>query len=74
MTTDSWRVAITNADVRSAKLDWQAARDGDASADKVALLFGDLQPVVHAQAQQIADEFRAERALSRAMVEPAAEG
>ena len=74
MPSDSWRVAISNADVRSAKLDWLAARDGTASAEKVALLFVDLQQVMQAQAQQIAEEFRAENALSRAMVEPSAEG
>jgi hypothetical protein len=56
--TDEFRVDITDADVRTAKRAWLAARDGDASSDRVQRLLDEYEQLVKAQAQQIADDFR----------------
>jgi uncharacterized protein YecT (DUF1311 family) len=65
MTEDPWRIEVTDADIRAAKRAWIAARDGDATDARVDRLYDDLRRLVHAQAQQIAAEFRA-RAGARA--------
>ncbi|MGV8976894.1 MAG: hypothetical protein ACOH17_02510 [Cellulomonas sp.] len=55
---DALRVEITDADVRAAKMDWLAARDGvdpDRDADGALWYYKRL---ISTQAQQIADEVR----------------
>lgn len=69
MFSETWRLVVTDADVRAAKVVWLAARDGGSSAERVEMLFGDLQRVIHAQAQQMAEDFRAERALGPAIAD-----
>lgn len=59
------RVDITDADIRYARRLWRDALDDDtvpvATVDR---LHEDLRWLVHGQAQQIADDFRARRAAS----------
>jgi hypothetical protein len=59
---DPWVVRVTDADIRSAKADWQRARDAGADPARVQALHDDLRRLVGAQAQQIADEFRRRQA------------
>ncbi|GAA2719734.1 hypothetical protein [Cellulomonas aerilata] len=61
MADDELRVEITDADIRTAKRAWLAARDGGAPEDRVQRLFDGYERLVNAQAQQIADDFRRRR-------------
>jgi len=56
---DELRVDVTDDDVHMARRLWLAARDGGAADDRVLALFDDLRALISAQAQQIAEEFRA---------------
>lgn len=56
---ENLRVDVTDQDISAARNLWVAARDGDADDVRVALLFQDLFRLISAQAQQIADDFRA---------------
>ncbi|BDO41303.1 hypothetical protein [Cellulomonas sp. NTE-D12] len=56
---ENLRVDVTDQDISTARSLWVAARDGDADDARVALLFQDLFRLISAQAQQIADDFRA---------------
>lgn len=62
MSAEDWRVIVTDADIRAVKREWVAARDGDATDARVDRLYDDLRMLIHAQAQQIADEVRARTA------------
>lgn len=64
MESENWRIDVTDNDIRIAKRAWIAARDGDASEPVVDRLHEDLRMLVSAQAQQIADDFRARRAVA----------
>lgn len=59
MNSATWRIDVTDADIRLAKRAWIAARDGDAPTTRTDQLYDDLRMLVHTQAQQIADDFRA---------------
>lgn len=59
-TTSTWH--ITDAEIRVAKRDWLRARDGGAPAEDVATRFEYFRILIGAQAQQIAEEFRAQHA------------
>lgn len=65
------RIDVTDDDIRFARRLWLAALDDPTvSEDRTARLHDDLRRLIHAQAQQIADEFRAaQRAVHRAAVE-----
>ena len=54
-------VSVSNAEIRTAKLDWITARDGDTPEDQVDMLFEYFRMLVSMQAQEIAEEFRAQR-------------
>ncbi len=56
--TDDSRIEITDADIRTAKRAWLAARDGNASSERVERLFDEYERLIKAQAQQIANDFR----------------
>ena len=56
-------VHVTDADVHAARDAWRRASDVDASSERIAALYESYRQVIHAQAQQIADEFRAARAV-----------
>ena len=60
-TPDAWVWTVSDAEVRVAKRDWLRARDDDAPAEDVAFAFEYFRMLIGAQAQQIADEFRAQR-------------
>jgi len=53
------RIEVTNEDIRAAKTAWLAARDSDKSDARVEQLLVGYERLIHCQAQQIADEFRA---------------
>jgi len=53
------RIEVTNDDIRAAKCAWLAARDGDDPEVRVEQLSRGYEQLVRAQAQQIAEEFRA---------------
>jgi hypothetical protein len=55
--TSAW--AVTDAEIRLAKRDWLRARDDGAPAEDVAFAFEYFRLLIGAQAQQIAEEFRA---------------
>lgn len=57
------RVDVTDADIAYARRLWRAALADDqaSSTDRVTRLYEDLRRLVHAQAQQMAEEFRASR-------------
>ncbi len=61
------RVDVTDEDVRVARRLWLAALDDPrAAAERTARLHDDLRLLIHAQAQQIAEDFRdAHRAARR---------
>lgn len=62
MNGQDWRVDITDEEIRVARRLWLAAGDDDSiPVAYVARLHDDLRRLIHAQAQQIADEFRAAR-------------
>lgn len=56
-------VHVTDADVRAARDAWRRASDADPVSERTAALYESYRQVVHAQAQQIADEFRAAHAV-----------
>jgi hypothetical protein len=56
--TSAW--TVSDAEIRVAKRDWLRARDTDAPADDVAMAFEYFRLLIGAQAQQIAEEFRAQ--------------
>ena len=56
------RVEVTNADVAAAKRAWQRAVDSGESEVRQRVLYDSLRRVINAQAQQMADDFRARRA------------
>ena len=53
------RVVITNADIAAAKRDWQLARHRGDLPDRIDGAYDTYRRLISAQAQQIADEFRA---------------
>jgi hypothetical protein len=57
----TWAWKVTDAEIRAAKRDWLRARDDDAPAQDVAMAFEYFRILIGAQAQQIAEEFRAQR-------------
>ncbi|BDO43540.1 MAG: hypothetical protein BGO38_00745 [Cellulomonas sp. 73-145] len=65
-TTADWQLYISDAEIRVAKYEWLAARDGDdeVPAERVAILFEYYRALISLQAQQIADEFRAKRRIA----------
>ena len=68
MDENDLQVEITDDDIRIARRLWLAALD-DASVpeDRTRTLHDDLRRLIHTQAQQIAEEFRAaQRAVRRA--------
>ena len=59
---DHFRVDVTDQDIAVARHLWIIARDdGDTPDGRVATLFHDLCMLMSAQAQQMADDFRATR-------------
>ncbi len=65
MEPEEWRIAVTDADIRAAKREWVAARDGAATDAEVARRYEVLRLLVHAQAQQLADDVRARAGRAR---------
>ena len=65
------RVDVTDGDIRIARRLWLAALDDpDVSTERTTRLHDDLRQLIHAQAQQIAEEFRAaQRAAHRAVAD-----
>lgn len=58
----AWTVEVTNDDIRAAKHLWLDAQEAPApDNDRIARLYDDYRRMVIAQAQQIADDFRASR-------------
>lgn len=70
MEQDPWRIDVTDADIRAAKREWIAARDGDASDSEVDRRYELLRVLVHAQAQQIADAVRTRAAAPGLTADP----
>ncbi len=60
-TPSTWVWNVTDAEIRVAKRDWLRARDDDAPEADVAFAFEYFRMLIGAQAQQIAEEFRARR-------------
>lgn len=52
------RVEVLDADIRLAKIDWLAARDGGGTGAEIDRAFDLFRRLISAQAQQIADDFR----------------
>jgi hypothetical protein len=69
MDAQDLRVDITDDDVRVARRLWLAALDDpEAPEERTARLHEDLRLLIHAQAQQIAEDFRrAHRTAQRAV-------
>ena len=57
------RIDVTNADIGAAKSAWLAARDGHAPQPRVDELQRGYAGLMQTQAQQIADDFRAQNSL-----------
>lgn len=56
---DLW-VCVTDEDIRIARRLWLAALDDElVPVGRVTRLYDDLRCLIHAQAQQLADDFRA---------------
>ena len=55
-------VHVTDADVHAARDAWWRASCDDPTGPRTAMLYESYRQIVHAQAQQIADEFRAAHA------------
>ncbi|HEY0119027.1 MAG TPA: hypothetical protein VGC04_09625 [Cellulomonas sp.] len=55
-------VHVTDADVHAARDAWWRAHNADPSAERTVILYESYRQIVRAQAQQIADEFRAAHA------------
>jgi hypothetical protein len=58
----TWRVDVTDEDIRAAKRAWQHASEHGADNDEIASRYATYRQLVVGQAQQIADDFRARRA------------
>jgi hypothetical protein len=56
----TWAWTVTDAELRAAKRAWLRARDDGAAAADVAMAFAYYRLLMGTQAQQIADEFRAQ--------------
>ena len=66
MDTQDLRVDVTDEDIRASRRLWLAAQDDDdVSADRTDQLHDDLRRLIHAQAQQLAEEFRAKHRAAR---------
>ena len=59
-TPATWAWTVNDAEIRVAKRDWLRARDDGAPAEDVAFAFEYFRMLIGAQAQQIAEEFRAQ--------------
>ncbi len=60
----AWTVDVTDDDIRAAKREWNRAQDEPVlDNDRIAARYDDYRRLVLAQAQQIADDFRARRAV-----------
>jgi hypothetical protein len=55
-------VRISDADVHAARDAWWRAQGVDADSERTTTLYESYRQIVHAQAQQTAEEFRAARA------------
>jgi hypothetical protein len=55
-------VHVTDADVHAARDAWRRAQGVDPASRRTAALYESYRQIVHAQAQQTADEFRAAHA------------
>ncbi len=55
-------VQVTDADVHAARDAWWRAQSADPASGRTATLYESYRQIVHAQAQQIAEEFRAAHA------------
>ena len=55
-------VHVTDGDVHAARDAWWRAHSAEPSSERTATLHESYRQIVHAQAQQIADEFRAAHA------------
>ena len=55
-------VHVTDADVHAARDAWWRAHSDDPSGERTSQLYESYRQIVHAQAQQIAEEFRAAHA------------
>lgn len=56
------RIEVTNADVAAAKRAWARAIESGESDVRTQILYDSLRRVINAQAQQMAEDFRARRA------------
>ncbi|WP_273653152.1 hypothetical protein [Cellulomonas fimi] len=56
------RIEVTNADVAAAKRAWSRAVESGESDARTQVLYDSLRRVINAQAQQMAEDFRAKRA------------
>lgn len=63
MADDDGQIVITNADIAAAKRDWQLARSRGELPHRVEAAYDLYRRLISAQAQQIADTFRATGAL-----------
>ena len=55
-------VRVTDGDVHAARDAWWRAQCADPASERTAMLYESYRQIVHAQAQQIAEEFRAAHA------------
>jgi hypothetical protein len=55
-------VRVTDADVHAARDAWWRAQAVDATSERTEMLYESYRQIVHAQAQQTAEEFRAAHA------------
>ena len=61
MDESDWRVDVTDADIRAARVVWESARNAGAAPERIAMLRADLEGLWRAQAKQIALEFQRSR-------------
>lgn len=57
----TWRIDVTDGDIRVAKRAWLDASEHGADNDEIASRYATYRQLVVGQAQQIADDFRARR-------------
>ncbi|KQY47702.1 hypothetical protein [Cellulomonas sp. Root137] len=57
----TWRIDVTDGDIRAAKRAWQDASERGTDNDEIASRYATYRQLVVGQAQQIADDFRARR-------------
>jgi hypothetical protein len=55
-------VHVTDSDVHAARDAWWRAQSVDPASERTATLYESYRLIVHAQAQQVAEEFRAAHA------------